>query len=67
MSPLLGQYDPRYIVDYGDDGKSERMDRGTANDYASMFKGKVVCVEPRFMDRVRKWISDHKKKAGEKR
>jgi len=61
MTPLLGQYDPRYIVDYGKDGKSERMDRGTAMSYASMFKGKVVCVEPRFMDHVRKWFADRRR------
>lgn len=59
---LLGQRDPRYVVHYNDGLKTERMDRLTAKAYASMFGGKVVCIEPRFMDHVRKWIADRRKR-----
>jgi len=50
---LLGQRDPRYIVVYLDGGKSGRMDRRTALDYAEIFGGKVECVEPKLVDKIR--------------
>lgn len=62
MSPLLGQRDPRYIVHYSDGQKTERMDRLTAKSYASMFGGEVKCIEPRFMDHVRSWITAMRKR-----
>lgn len=47
---LLGQRDPRYRVIYLDGKRSERMDLRTARNYASIFDGRVICVEPRFLD-----------------
>ena len=54
--PLLGQHDPRYIVIYSDGVNSERMNRSTAISYASIFDGKVKCVEPKLMDKIRSWF-----------
>lgn len=46
MTPLLGQKDPRWRVIYPDGKRSERMDKSTAKEYASMFGGKVIKDEP---------------------
>lgn len=45
--PLLGQRDPRWIVEYSDGKRSERMDKSAARNYADLFGGKVICVEKR--------------------
>lgn len=56
--PLLGQHDPRFIVVYPDGKRSERMDKSTAHNYASLFGGLVVCVEfkPTLWERIKDFI-----------
>lgn len=55
---LLGQRDPRWIVIYPDGRKSERMDKHVAFNYATIFGGKIECVEPtKFMLFKEKWLT----------
>jgi len=60
--PLLGQRDPRWIVEYPDGKRSERMDKFTAHSYADMFGGKVICVEKRkgLLEKIRDAIRNRK-------
>ena len=45
----------RYRVEYEDGQRSYRTTLGNAENYAAIFGGKVICVNPKWLDRIRAW------------